>query len=92
MRVSSAVVLAVVAALTSSTSAEPAAAPDTVARAESCFDLCPINHQYCNGCFVQTCVSPLVVFRHVTTWLTCAADRFYLLRESGFCCSMIIDT
>jgi hypothetical protein len=61
MRVSSAVVLAVVAALASSTSAKPAAAPDT-ASADVCPNFCLVDEE-CAGCIFHTCaVSPLVVF------------------------------
>ncbi|KAG2755065.1 hypothetical protein P692DRAFT_20827498, partial [Suillus brevipes Sb2] len=53
MRVSSAIVLVVVAALASSISAKPAAAPDT-AGADICPNFCQANEE-CSGCIFQTC-------------------------------------
>ncbi|KIK43342.1 hypothetical protein CY34DRAFT_803922 [Suillus luteus UH-Slu-Lm8-n1] len=61
MRVSSAVVLAVVVALASSTSAKPAAAPDT-ASADICPNFC-VSDEECSGCIFHSCaVSPSVAF------------------------------
>ncbi|KAG2755060.1 hypothetical protein P692DRAFT_20827492 [Suillus brevipes Sb2] len=65
MRVSSSIALAVVAALASSTSAKPAAAPDT-AGADSCPTFCRFNYQ-CIGCIVQQ-FGALCVVSHVSTF------------------------
>jgi hypothetical protein len=55
MRVTSAVALAIVAAFASSTSAKPAAAPDT-AGTDICPNFCVSNDEW-SGCIFKTCVS-----------------------------------